>query len=226
MIDLKIFAIAALSIIVGGSAIAQNAKPASQKGGTMTINLLGPITSASMAEVVRTAQDAVLVGADEIQIAISSGGGKVYAARFAVNALRSLPIKVSTVAMSDVSSSAVALFCAGETRYVAPGATIYLHQLTRFAERSVKTAAAQEREDTIVHGWYNGMLEGCLSDPARMNEISHYQDRDLILTDKDAYRLGMGTHPFGDLRAKQYFGRAVNIVPNELGAITATSGRR
>lgn len=222
----KTLVAATFSVIVANAAVAQTASPSAPKGGTMTINLLGPITSASMAEVVRTAQDAVLVGVDELQISISSGGGKVYAARFAVNALRALPIKISTVAMSDVSSSAVALFCAGETRYVAPGATIYLHQLTRFAERSVKTAAAQEREDAIVHGWYNGMLKGCLSDPESISEISHYQDRDLILTDEDAYRLGMGTDPFSDLKAKQYFGRAINIVPNELGAISATSGRR
>lgn len=222
----RLILIAALSVMASGPASAQATTPQVPKGGTMTINLLGPITSASMAEVVRIAQDAVIVGAEDIQISISSGGGKVYAARFAVNALKALPIKVTTVAMSDVSSSAVALFCAGEKRYVAPGATIYLHQLTRFAERSVKTAAAQEREDEIVHGWYNGMLKGCLNEAENISEIAHYQDRDLILTQEDAYRLGMGNAPFSDLKAKKYFGRANNIVPNELGAIPAANGSR
>lgn len=184
------------------------------KGGTMTINLLGPITSESMADLMRTAQDAVLTGVDELQIRISSGGGKVYAARFAVNALAALPIKVSTVAMSDVSSSAVALYCAGDERYVAPGATVYLHQLTRFAERSMKTAAAQEREDSIVQGWYNGMLERCLTKPEFMKELKGYEDRDMILDDRDIKRLGMANADFPDLRTKKYFGRAINIVPN------------
>lgn len=183
------------------------------KGGTMVINLLGPITSESMADVVRAAQDAVLSGVDDVQIQISSVGGKVYAARFAVNALAALPIKVTTVAMSDVSSSAVALYCAGEDRYVAPGGTIYLHQLTRFAERSMKTAAAQEREDRIVQGWYNGMLEQCLSKPESMKELSSYEDRDMILDDVDIKRLGMANRDFFDLKAKPYFGRATNIVP-------------
>lgn len=188
--------------------------PAPQaKGGTMTINLLGPITSASMADLVRAAQDAVLTGADEVQIAISSSGGRVYAARFAVNALAALPIRVVTVAMSDVSSSAVALFCAGENRHVAPGATIYLHQLTRFAERSIKTAAAQEREDNIVHGWYDSMLEKCLTDPSDILQLKAYKDRDIILTRDEAYKLGMGNAPFEALREKRYFGRAVNVVP-------------
>lgn len=194
------------------------------KGGTMTINLLGMITSESMADVVRTAQDAVLTGVDEIQIQISSGGGKVYAARFAVNALAALPIKVSTVAMSDVSSSAVALFCAGEERYVAPGATVYLHQLTRFAERSMKTAAAQEREDRIVQGWYNGMLENCLSKPEFMKELKGYEDRDMILDDTDIKRLGMANAEFKDLRTKRYFGRANNIVPRM--SMSGQNGRR
>ncbi len=194
------------------------------KGGTMTINLLGLITSESMAEVVRTAQDAVLTGVEEIQIQISSGGGKVYAARFAVNALAALPIKVTTVAMSDVSSSAVALFCAGEERYVAPGATVYLHQLTRFAERSMKTASAQEREDRIVQGWYNGMLENCLAKPEFMKELRSYEERDMILDDVDIRRLGMANADFPDLRTKKYFGRAINIVPRHYSS--GQDGRR
>ena len=192
---------------------------APKKGGTMIVNFLGPVTSASMAEIVRAAQDAVMVGAEEIQISISSGGGRVYAARFAVNALRSLPIRVTTVAMSDVGSSAVALFCAGEERYVAPGASIFLHQLTRFAERSVKTAAAQEREDEIVRDWYDSMLLGCLADPGSMAEIEVYNTRDLILDGADARRLGLANAEFGALRTKRLFGRAVNVVPQDLKRI-------
>lgn len=211
--------------LLGPSAHAQQtSSPA--VGGTMTVNLLGPITSESMAELVRTAQDAVLTGAEEIQIQISSNGGKVYAARFAVNALAALPIKVSTVAMSDVSSSAVAIFCAGENRYVAPGATLYLHQLTRFAERSVKTAAAQQREDTIVHGWYDGMLKRCLARPESMSELAAYQDRDMILDERDILRLGMANAAFADLRRKKYFGRAINIVPRIAVGAAGTDGRR
>jgi ATP-dependent protease ClpP protease subunit len=196
----------------------QATQPA-RKGGTMVVNFLGPVTSASMAEIVRAAQDAVLVGADELQINISSGGGRVYAARFAVNVLRSLPIKVVTVAMSDVGSSAVALFCAGEERYVAPGASVFLHQLTRFAERSVKTARAQEREDKIVRGWYDGMLSDCLGERNSMSEIEIYNDRDLILDDADILRLGMANRAYSSLREKRLFGRAVNVVPGELTRI-------
>ena len=197
------------------AALAQQAAPP-KAGGTMVVNFLGPVTSASMAEVVRAAQDAVMVGAEEIQINISSGGGRVYAARFAVNALRALPIRVTTVAMSDVGSSAVALFCAGEERYVAPGASIFLHQLTRFVERSVKTAAAQEREDEIVRGWYDAMLKGCLADRSMMEAIEIYNDRDLILDDADILRLGMANRAYSSLRDKRLFGRAINVVPSEL----------
>ena len=195
--------------------------PAARKGGTMVVNFVGPVTSASMAELVRAAQDAVLIGADEIQINISSVGGRIYAARFATNALKSLPIKVVTVGMSDVSSSAVALFCAGAERHVAPGASIFLHQLTRFTERSPKTAAAQEREDEIVFGWYDSMLFDCLTDPSMMAEIEVYKARDVILDRDDAYRLGMGNAPFAALRDKKMLGRAVNIVPGELRRATS-----
>ena len=192
------------------------AAQAPRKGGTMVVNFLGPVTSASMADIVRAAQDAVMIGAEEVQINISSGGGRIYAARFAVNALKSLPIKVTTVAMSDVSSSAVALFCAGEERHVAPGASIFLHQITRFAERSPKTAAAQEREDRIVFNWYDSTLIGCLNDPSMMTEIEIYKTKDVILDQADAYRLGMGNAEFGSLRGKKMLGRAVNVVPGEL----------
>ncbi len=204
----------------GAPATAQDALPSAQaRGGTMIVNFLGPVTSVSMAEIVRAGQDAVLVGADELQINISSGGGRVNAARFAVNALRALPIRIVTVAMSDVGSAAVALFCAGEERHIAPGATIFLHQLTRFAERSVKTAAAQEREDEIVRGWYDGMLLGCLADPANMAEIESYNTRDLLLDSTDARRLGMANNSYVALRTKRLFGRAVNVVPAELRRI-------
>jgi len=199
--------------------VASPVAAAPAKGGTMIVNFLGPVTSASMAEIVRAGQDAALVGASELQINISSGGGRVNAARFAVNALRALPIKVVTVAMSDVGSSAVALFCAGEERHVAPGASILLHQLTRFAERSVKTAAAMEREDQIVRGWYDGVLLGCLTDPGMMAEIEIYNTRDVILDESDARRLGMANTEFGTLRVKKMFGRAVNIVPAELRSV-------
>ena len=200
---------------------AQEGRPATspKKGGTMVINFLGPVTSFSMAEIVRGAQDAVLVGADEVQINISSGGGRVYAARFAVNVLRSLPIRITTVAMSDVGSSAVALFCAGEERYVAPGASVFLHQLTRFAERSVKTARAQEREDEIVRGWYDNMLGQCLADRASMSEIEVYNERDLILDDADILRLGMANKAYSTLNEKRQFGRAINVVPGDLKRI-------
>jgi len=177
-----------------------------------------------MADLVRAAQDAVITGAEEIQIQISSGGGKVYAARFAVNALAALPIKVSTVAMSDVSSSAVALFCAGDSRYAGPGSSIYLHQLTRFAERSMKTAAAQEREDAIVNGWYDSMLTRCLSDPVDFRLIESYKERDMILDTADIERLGMSTGAFTELREKKYFGRATNIVPRM--SVSSVEGRR
>jgi ATP-dependent protease ClpP protease subunit len=211
----RLFFAALCTLALLAPAHAQQGAPivAPSKGGTMVINLLGPITSESMADLVRSAQDAVLTGLDEVQIRISSVGGKVYAARFAVNALAALPIKVTTVAMSDVSSSAVAIFCAGEERYVAPGATIYLHQLTRFAERSAKTAAAQQREDEIVLGWYDGMLEKCLADSSDMNRLMGYLDRDLILDAEEIASLGMANAAFETLRAKPYFGRAVNIVP-------------
>ena len=204
--------------LVASPAFAQQAVPA-KPGGTMIVNFLGPVTSASMAEIVRAGQDAVMVGAEELQINISSGGGRVYAARFAVNALRALPIRITTVAMSDVGSSAVALFCAGEERYVAPGASIFLHQLTRFVERSVKTAAAQEREDEIVRGWYDRMLRECLSDRSLMEAIEIYNDRDLILDDADVLRLGMANRAYSKLRDKRLFGRAVNVVPGDLKRI-------
>lgn len=210
------FAVVAAAILWTASASAQTAAPAPSgpaAGGAMVVNLLGPVTSESMADLVSAGQDAMIVGAEELQVRISSGGGKVYAVRFAVNALAALPIRLTTVAMSDVSSSAVALFCAGEQRSMAPGATIYLHQLTRFAERSAKTATAQEREDEIVHGWYDDMLRGCLKDPDDMAGIESYKDRDLILDRDDAYRLGLANTPFEALREKRYFGRATNIVP-------------
>ena len=207
-----------LSLCLAAPAAAQAPPPAS--GGTVVINFLGPVTAASAAELARAAQDAAMAGADTVRVNLYSGGGKISAARFAVNALASLPVRIDTVAMSEVASAAVPIFCMGEARAVAPGASLYLHALTRFAERSPKTAAAHAREDEIVQGWYEQSLRECLDQPERIGAIEGWAERDRILDREEAYALGMANRPFAALRKDPLFGRAVTVI----GAADALRG--
>lgn len=204
----------AFLVLFGGEVSAQTPSPSSANGGSVMVNISAPITSQTMLELVRIAQDAVAVGVDAIQINMSSPGGKIGAARFAVNALSALPLRIDTVAMSEVSSAAVALFCSGDRRYIGEGASIYLHQLTRFAELSRKTAAALSQEDDIVQGWYDGVLHSCVTPGTDLDELD-YSNRDVVIDAENALRLGIANAPFNDLKNIRPFGRATNIIARE-----------
>ncbi len=181
-----------------------------RNGGMAIINFVAPVTSKTMAELVRNAQNAVIGGADSIRINISSGGGSVYAMQFAVNVLKTLAVPIETVAMSQIASAAVALYCAGDTRYMANGAGLYLHQQTGYHEIQDKTAAAIVREYTLNKRWYDGILYACTHEHADHTMLD-YSARDVVIDEDQATALGMTTGSIGDLAKGKIWGLAVNV---------------
>jgi len=185
--------------------------PINLKGGTAIINFVAPVTSKTMADLAQNAQNAVIGGADAIRLNISSRGGSLHAIQFAVNVLKTLPIPVETVAMSQIASAAVALYCAGEKRYMAEGSALYLHQQRGFEEIQVKTAGAVVRELELSTQWYDDLLRSC-TDADADHAMLDYSSRDLVIDVEQAATLGMVTAPISELDHSTTWGTAINVV--------------
>ena len=183
-------------------------------GGTAIVNFVAPVTAKTMAELAKTVQNAAIGGAEAIRINISSRGGSVHAIQFAVNVLDSLPVKIETVAMSQIASAAVALYCAGDERYMAKGSGLYLHQQRGFEEIQDKTAAAVMREYELDKEWYDGLLASCADEDADRTVLD-YSARDVVIDVDQATALGMATAPMPELDPKKTWGLAVNVIAPE-----------
>jgi len=180
-------------------------------GGTAIINFVARVDDETMADLAMTAQNAVIGGAEAIRINISSQGGSTSASQFAVNVLMNLPVPVETVAMSEIASAAVALYCAGEKRAMANGATLYLHQQWSFREIQDKTAAAVVREHRLSSRWYEDLIHAC-TDADSDRSLLDYSSRDVVIDKSQATELGMVTAKMGDLSMKKTWGPVINVV--------------
>ena len=180
-----------------------------RNGGTAIINFVASVSPKTMAELAQSAQNAVIGGADAIRLNISSRGGSLHAVQFAVNVLRNLPVPVETVAMSQIASAAVALYCAGEKRYMADGAALYLHQQRGFEEIQVKTAGAVMRELELSTIWYDDLLRDCV-DAGADPSVLDYSALDVVIDSEQARSLGMVTGEMPELDRATIWGGALN----------------
>ena len=180
-------------------------------GGTAIINFIARVDDETMASLASVAQNAVIGGADTIRINISSQGGSTTASQFAVNVLKNLPVPVETVAMSEIASAAVALYCAGEKRAMADGSTLYLHQQRGFSEIQDKTAAAVVRGHRLSSRWYEDLIHACTEDDSDRSLLD-YSSRDVVIDKSQATELGMVTTKMSDLSMKKTWGPVTNVV--------------
>lgn len=188
--------------------------PISYVGGTAIINFVAGITDKTVAELAQTAQNAVISGADAVRINISSRGGSVHAMHFAVNVLRNLPVPVETVAMSQLASAAVGLYCVGKKRYMPDGSGLYLHQQSGYYQIEDKNAAAVARENEMSNRFYDDLLRDCTSGEADLSALD-YSARDVVIDAEQAVALGMVTGPMSELNAGKIWGVAMNVLNPE-----------
>ncbi len=180
-------------------------------GGTAIVNFVARFSDKTVADLALNVQNAVISGADRIRINISSRGGSVHAMHFAVNVLQNLPVPVETVAMSQLASAAVGLFCAGEKRYMPSGSGLYLHQQRGYHQIEDKTAAAIAREYEMSDKFYNELLRNCTNGEGDLSVLD-YSSRDTVIDAEQAVALGMVTGPMSELNTGKTWGMAMNIV--------------
>lgn len=82
-------------------------------------------------QLVQAAAQASQAGFPEVTLCLSSLGGDVDQAFYALNMLRALPIKVHTHAVASISSCTNVVYLAGDRRTASPEATFYFHLTSR-----------------------------------------------------------------------------------------------
>jgi len=93
-----------------------------------------------------------------VPVVIDSYGGDVYALLSMVDAIRNFPYKVATIVESKAMSAGAILFSCGVEghRYVAPNATVMIHDVSSFAigkQAELKASAEEsERLNKLIYG--------------------------------------------------------------------------
>ena len=117
----KVSLIFLLAIFCNASAFAEPAKKIA------TIRFLAPVTAETTNALLNAVDAESRKGVEEVHLLISSPGGDVLYGLSAYNYLVALPVKIVTHNFGGVDSIAIALYCAGVTRYSVPNGQFLLH---------------------------------------------------------------------------------------------------
>ncbi len=96
-------------------------------------------------KVVTTAYAAVKQGFPSLTLCINSSGGIIDHAYYAFNALRALPIAITTHNMGGIRSAANILYMAGDIRTAAPSSVFFFHESSLDAPGPMSTGAGVHR---------------------------------------------------------------------------------
>lgn len=97
---------------------------------TFYINFFSFVDTTSVSQLMVTIQQALKQGAKKFCIFLSSTGGNVMSGITAYNFLKNLPNEITTYNYTNVDSSAILIFCAGDNRYCLPKSRFLLHEVS------------------------------------------------------------------------------------------------
>ncbi|WP_208951773.1 ATP-dependent Clp protease proteolytic subunit [Rahnella sp. ChDrAdgB13] len=92
-----------------------------------TIHFLCPVNASTVSILQAHCLQALVKGAESINLHISSSGGEVTSGFTAYNFIKTLPIPVNTFNISNIDSIANAIFLAGTQRFANSGSRFLLH---------------------------------------------------------------------------------------------------
>jgi ATP-dependent protease ClpP protease subunit len=73
-----------------------------------------------------------------------------------------MPVKIDTVAMGNVDSAGILIYCIGEKRHVVPGSSFLFHPMvTRGISQSRRSEEAASRSIESMNTWIDGVFEDC-----------------------------------------------------------------
>lgn len=135
---------------------------------------------------------------DEIVLIINSSGGSIGITMGIYDLLKSLNIKITTIAVGKCYSMATVLFALGEERYISKNTSYMLHQ-TRYTfnqDRTLTSGEAREMlktSDLDEKRWKAIIKESCYKDiSAFLDKVFSSQD-DVFLTAEETVYMGIAT---------------------------------
>jgi ATP-dependent Clp protease, protease subunit len=136
---------------------------------------------------------------DIIPIIIDSYGGSVYALLSMVDTIRNCPYKVATIVESKAMSAGTILFSCGAEghRYVAPNATVMVHDVASFAAgKQAELKASSEEAERLNKLIYEIMAKNCgHKDPSYFFDmVSKKRGADWYLTPDECVAHNLANH--------------------------------
>jgi ATP-dependent protease ClpP protease subunit len=134
-----------------------------------------------------------------LPVLINSNGGDVYALMSIMETLRAAKkhLEIITVVPGFAASAAVALFCCGDRRYIAPSARLMIHHanLTHYATMSVRELAIESHELKMLNTMmFSQMGDMTVGDPTYYSSlVTKNGDHDLYLSSADAVKHHLAT---------------------------------
>ncbi len=131
---------------------------------TVVVNFTSFISSASSLQLVVLVQDHYRRGYRKFLIPMQTAGGSVYGAMYAYEALSAMPIEIATVAMGNVDSAGIYLYCLGDRRYATPGSSFLFHPIQGAMTPNRREQEATERMIEAMVDWTHKVNRDCFGD--------------------------------------------------------------
>jgi ATP-dependent Clp endopeptidase proteolytic subunit ClpP len=161
----------------------QLSKPEMGELGEITVKYRSPniihvskFTEDSAKEFLEAMINAQNTGQSIIPIVIDSYGGEVYSLLKMIDIIKSSNVPVATICMGKaMSCGAVLLTCGAEGhRYMAPTATVMIHDVATFAMGKVEEIKAEAKEvDRLNKLIFKIMADNCGKDAAYFSKLVH-----------------------------------------------------
>jgi len=108
--------------------------------------LINEFTEKSFGALIKDSEEVIRTGQDFLPIVIDSFGGYCHSLFGMIDFLRQVDIPVITVAVGKAMSCGALLLSAGQERYVAPNASIMVHEISTFQWGKMTDIANNTRE--------------------------------------------------------------------------------
>lgn len=160
------------------------------------INVVGEINLYTYEKVLNSVMEGNV--SEEILLVINSTGGNVRTAFAIYDLLKSLNVKITTIAIGNCCSVATVLFALGSERFIAKNARYMLHQTNFcFSEKaslnSGKIRAISKSADNDEKIWKEILQESCSQNISEFLNNTFSSEEDVFLTAEETLILGLAT---------------------------------
>lgn len=152
-------------------------------------------TESSCAEFSSLLNKAINIGQPFVPIIIDSYGGQVYSLLEMINKIKTCPIPCHTIVESKAMSCGAILFGMGEQRFMAPNATIMLHEVSSTSIGKAEDIKSDANEiDRLNKLIFKMMSENCKKNSDFFIKFVHQRNNaDCFIIAKQAKKINLCT---------------------------------